>query len=308
LNGSTVVLGLFLAVMTAVSNAASNVLQRIANRGEGEENSMSPKLLWRLLHRKVWLAGFIAIVASFLLQAGALSASQLALVQPVIILELPLTLIAASVVLHAPMRRREWMAVIMLSAGLAILIVFLSPHRGRQSTASGLAWVIGVGACVAFIGGMLALSRRRQGARRAALIGAGTGVGFGLTAAFTKAAMAALSTGGIEGLLSSWATYAMAVSGLGAMFLMQNALQAGPLVAAQPGITLLDPFAAILWGVGAFHERTNQGPALLLAAAGGILMIVGALLLSRSPVLEATAAPGRPHRPHRSGDRQPRPA
>jgi drug/metabolite transporter (DMT)-like permease len=300
-----VALGLFLALLTAVSNAASNVLQRIANSAEPDDLRMSPKLLWSLLHRKAWLAGFAAIVASFLLQAAALSVSQLALVQPIIILELPLTLIAASVVLHHPMHRREWMAVIMLCAGLAILIAFLSPHRGRQTTTSGLAWVIGVGACVAFIGAMLAVSRRQHGARRAALIGAETGVGFGLTAAFTKAAMGALSTGGIEGLLSSWATYAMAVSGLGAMFLMQNALQAGPLVAAQPGITLLDPFAAILWGVGAFHERTNRGPVLLLAAAGGILMICGALLLSRSPLLVETTGPGPSRRPQESDDRQP---
>jgi drug/metabolite transporter (DMT)-like permease len=278
--------GVLLAVMTAVSNAVSNVLQRIANRDGPEERNMSPTLIWVLLHRKIWLAGLAAIVTSFVLQAGALSVSQLALVQPIIVLELPLTLIGASVVLHAPLHRQEWGAAILLTAGLVILIAFLSPHPGPQEATSSVAWIAGVGGCVAVMALLIVVSRTKAGAPRAALIGAATGVGFGLTAAFTKAAMHALSADGIVGLLTAWPTYAMASAGLSAMFLMQNALQAGPLIAAQPGITLLDPFVAILWGVFAFHEHINRGPLLLVATFGGALMILGAFILSRSPVLE----------------------
>lgn len=278
---------LLLAVLAAFSNAASNVLQRIANKEEPQERQMSSKLVWSLLHRKVWLAGFAAVVSSFLLQAGALRFGQLALVQPIIILELPLTLIGAAIILRSPLHRREWGAVILMSVGLGMLIAFMHPRPGAHQATSGLAWAVGVGGCVAIIAALVVVGLGRDGAARAAVIGGATGIAFGLTGAFTKAAMQALS-GGIVGLLTAWQTYAMGVSGLAAMFLMQNALQAGRLVAAQPGISLLDPFIAILWGVFAFHERTNQGLLLVVAGLGGAMMVAGALVLSRSPLLEAT--------------------
>ena len=39
---------------------------------------------------------------------------------------------------------------------------------------------------------------------------------------------------GLVGILEAWSTYAMIVTGLAAMFLMQNALQAGRLIACAP--------------------------------------------------------------------------
>lgn len=284
--GRKMVLSVVLAVLTAVCNAVSNVLQRLANRQEPEEYQLSPKLMWDLLHRKVWLAGMLAVIVAFVLQAGALSGGNLALVQPIVVLELPLTLIGGSIALRGRLRPQEWTAVAIMSLGLAALILFLAPQSSAHRPTT-TAWILGIAACVGTIGALVGLSQRLRGAQRAALLGAATGIGFGLTAAFTRAAMAALS-GGVVNLLSSWTTYAMALSGIGALFLTQNAFQAGPLVASQPGITLLDPFVAIVWGVLAFHEQTTQGLLLLAASAGGVAMVVGAALLARSPILEGT--------------------
>jgi hypothetical protein len=50
---------------------------------------------------------------------------------------------------------------------------------------------------------------------------------------------------------------------------VQAALNAGALVAAQPGITLLDPLVAVLWGTVVVHEQTRTGPILLIAGLGG---------------------------------------
>jgi hypothetical protein len=90
---------------------------------------------------------------------------------------------------------------------------------------------------------------------------------------------------GIVGVLTAWPTYAMVVAGVGGMFLMQNALQAGRLATAQPGITLLDPVTAIVWGTVGFDERTNSGIMLIVAIGGGIVMAAGAIMLSRSKAL-----------------------
>ena len=67
---------------------------------------------------------------------------------------------------------------------------------------------------------------------------------------------------------------------------MQSALNAGRLIAAQPGLTLSDPIVSILWGVLAFHEKVRGGTLnLLLAALSTVLMAAAVVALARSPVL-----------------------
>ena len=102
-----------------------------------------------------------------------------------------------------------------------------------------------------------------------------------MTAALMKGMTTAYASG-LGAVFTSWATYAVVATGVGGMFLLQNALQAGRLVAAQPGITLLDPVTAILWGVLAFNEHVNGGLWRALAGAGMLAMAGGALLLART--------------------------
>ena len=76
------------------------------------------------------------------------------------------------------------------------------------------------------------------------------------------------------------------------MFLVQSALNAGRLIAAQPGLTLSDPIISILWGVLAFHERVRAGMIPLLLAALSTVLMAGAVF-ALSP-LPATVRGPRP--------------
>jgi len=84
----------------------------------------------------------------------------------------------------------------------------------------------------------------------------------------------------------------MAVFGIASLGLVQAALNAGTLVAAQPGITLLDPLVSLLWGTVVIGEQTRSGPVLGLAGLGAALIIAGAVLLARvtgrTAIAEAT--------------------
>ncbi len=44
-----------------------------------------------------------------------------------------------------------------------------------------------------------------------------------------------------------WQTYGVLVGGTVSFVLLQQALQAGDLIAAQPGITLINPLIALVW-------------------------------------------------------------
>ncbi|MGH8979538.1 MAG: DMT family transporter [Acidimicrobiales bacterium] len=278
-------LSVFLALVAAGSNATSNVIQRITNKDEGNVRTLSLRLVVDLLHRPLWFAAIGAVTASFVLQAAALRFGPLAMVEPLLVCELPLTFVGAAVVLHAPLGRREWTAAVVMTGGLAALVYFLDPHAGTPKTVSPLVWVVGLGASACSVGALVLAGWRSSGDRRAASYGAATGIMFGTTAALMKGAVAHVSAP--ESLFTSWETYAMVLAGILAMYLVQNAMQAGKIVAAQPGITLLDPVVAIVWGVVGFGEQTASGAVHLgLSAGGGALMVLGALLLSRSPVLE----------------------
>jgi drug/metabolite transporter (DMT)-like permease len=275
-----------IAVLAAGSNATSNVLQRKANRGEPPDLSMRPRLLLDLLHRRVWLAGFGTVVLSFVLMAVALSMGRLAAVQPIVVLELPLTLVGAAKVLHARLGRREWTAVAVMTCGLAGLIVFLAPSGGNGGRPPGFEWLVASVATATVVGGCVAASLVDAGSRlRPVLLGVATGITFGLTAAYMKGMTAALDHG-VLSILTTWKTSAMAITGIAGMFLMQNALHSGRLVAAQPGITLADPAVAILWGIVVFGEQPRGGLFLVLAFVSACALATGALVLARSPLLE----------------------
>jgi len=291
-------LSYLLAVLAACSNATSSVLQRKANREVPRKQNLSPRLIWSLAHQPTWFGGVLAITVGFLLQAAALGNGQLSVVEPILVLELPATLILASWVFRTRLGRREWACVVGLAAALAALLFALSPSGGNTSGVRWYTWLIAIGANLAVAGALVACGRRWNagrgkedtagGARRAAVLGVAAGSMFGLTAALMKG-MTGTFTGGIAGVLTHWELYGMIATGLLGMFLLQSALNAGQLLAAQPGLTLTDPIVSILWGVLVFGERVRAGWFVVLAVAGMLVLAAAVVVLARSPMLSDQA-------------------
>jgi hypothetical protein len=123
---------------------------------------------------------------------------------------------------------------------------------------------------------------RTRGNVRAAAFGLAAACGYALTATLLKSAVAALDHG-IGPFFSSWQLYATAVAGVGALFLLQNALQAGSLVAVQPPLTLGDALISVAYGVTVFGEDVNTGGWLLVIEITAVIAIaIGCIELSRS--------------------------
>jgi drug/metabolite transporter (DMT)-like permease len=155
--------------------------------------------------------------------------------------------------------------------------------------------VFGISVNLALVGVLVLFGRRMSargsgGAYRAALLGIAAGSAFGLTAALMKG-MTRTFSAGIVTLFTSWEIYAMVAAGLLGMFLVQSALNAGGLIAAQPGLTLADPVISVLWGVLAFHENVRGGWYIVPEVAAAAIMAVAVIALARSPLL-ADAAEG----------------
>ncbi|MEU6041457.1 DMT family transporter [Actinomadura sp. NPDC047616] len=268
------------ALLAAASNALASVLQRRAARCAPEEFAFRPALLWSLIRRPVWLAGIAALIAGFLLQALALSNGGLALVQPLLVAELPFTMILLARMSRIRLDRRTWVAVAAMTAGLAGFLAAASPTPGRHMPGT-LDWVLAAIVTVGAIVAVVALSRLLSGTLRAAVLGASAGTGFAFTATFMKATTN-LADQGMVVLLTSWEPYAMVGAGVGSVYLLQNALQSGTLVAAQPALTITDPVASVVYGVTMFGEGVRSGPWVIIEVAGFALILFGSVRLSQS--------------------------
>jgi drug/metabolite transporter (DMT)-like permease len=276
---------LLCAVLAAGGNAVANVMQRKASLEQPEGRGFGLTLLRDLLHRPTWLLGFGGMVASFVLQAVALSLGQLSAVETVITLEVPLTLLVASRVFRNRLGRAEWSGIIVMTGGMISLLAVLDPRPGNETDVDYVTYAFAGGATVGLIAVLVLLAQRGHRIWRTACLGAAVGTSFGLTATLIKETVAQLSARGVFGVVTTWQTYAAVASGLLGVLLMQWALHTGPLLAAQPGFTLMDPLVSIFWGVLVYHEVTRTGPWLILASLSAVALCVGVGLLARSPLL-----------------------
>ncbi|MDP8971279.1 MAG: DMT family transporter [Actinomycetota bacterium] len=274
-----------LVMLSALANASALVLLRKAALAEPSAPSFSLRQLWTLLRRPIWATGMVMIVVGFLLQAAALTVGAVSMVQLLLVMELPFTLILSSVVLGGALRLREWTAVAAMMSGLMLLLYTLAPSGGNPYSTGLTLWVISATLTMAVIATLVIVGRRR-GVVKAALYGAATGMASGLVAVLVKAVVSAINADGISGVFTTWWTYLLVLTGSVAFFLLQSALQAGRLVASQPGITLANPLVAMVWGIGVFGEEVRTGVWLVGAVGGAVLIAAGAILLSRSPLLE----------------------
>lgn len=278
-------LSALLAVLASMANAAASVLQRMAARRLRGSDAAGIRMVWRLAHQAPWLGGIGAMLCGFLLQAAALATGPIAQVQPVLVLELGFTLLLSGMVLHTRgLRWREWSAVVGMSAGLALLLVGLSPSGGDTRSAAAFGWIVGSVLTLALVGVLVVVVHRYHNARRAEYLGIATGVMFGYTAVLV-AGMTAAYADGFGGVFEAWQTYAVIVCGPAGFFLLQQALRAGRLVASQPGMTLADPLVAIAWGVAVFGEQPRSGGWVVADVVGAALIAAFTVVLARSPLL-----------------------
>jgi len=295
-----------LALGAALANALTSVFQRKGIQSAPADTTLRLSLMTYALRRGIWLAGFALMIVSFLLQAVALHFGRLSEVQPILTTELVFLVVVLVTWFGFTMGGREWVGVLAVSAGLAGFLFFADPVEGSLSPPLW-AWAVAIGACGAAMVTAVLLALRGPRWWRAAMFGTAAAIGFALTAAFTKV-VSGFAASDWTTLYRHWQAYALAFFGVLAVFLAQNAFHAGPIVASQSTLVLVDPLASILIGVGLFGDdlRTNGawGP---LEALSLLVMFAGAVLLAHSPLVAGLRSGSdqqsellvhQPHHPH----------
>jgi len=273
-----------LALGAAFANALISVFQRRGIETAPASSTLRLSLITYALRRGIWLAGFALMIVSFLLQALALHLGRLSEVQPILTTELVFLVAVLAAWFGFTISRREWLGALALTGGLAGFLAFADPVDGTLSPPLW-EWAVAGGACSGAIVIAVLLALRGPRWWRAAMFGTAASISFAFTAACTKV-VSGFAASDWAMLYRHWQTYALACFGALAVFMAQNAIHAGPIVASQSTVVLVDPVASILIGVGLFGDnlRTSGawGP---LEALSLLVMAAGAVLLAHSPLV-----------------------
>ncbi|MER5794672.1 DMT family transporter [Streptomyces sp. NPDC001980] len=273
------VLAVLFAVLGAVSNAAGTAFQRKAASTAPGRSGL--RLLLVLMRRPAWAIGIAGVAGAAVFQALALVNGPMALVQPLFMLELPFALLIAVPLMHRRPSPEGWRTIAVVVAGLALLLAAAAPSGGRQQ-ASMQRWVPVLALTLGAIAVTVLLVRSSSSPLfRAAGLATGAAIGNALTAALMKSATGRLADDGLAAFLTAWQTYGFALTGIAALLLLENALQAGPLVASQPALTIGDAAVSLLLGVALFDESVRTGWWLLPEVAGAGLILWGVTRLTR---------------------------
>jgi drug/metabolite transporter (DMT)-like permease len=275
------VVSVLFALLTALCNGTASVLQRMAAATAPANKALHLSLFSYLIRRKVWLAGIGMVILAAVFQAIALATGPIALVQPIFIIELPFTLLVASKVIGRKLPRLTWWAVALVTVGLGAGLAIAAPSGGTTDVSTRV-WITALIVTAGFEAVVITFGVRAKGNVRAAAFGLAAACGYSLTAALMKSAVAALSVS-VVAFFESWQLYGTAVAGVGALFLLQNALQAGSLVAVQPPLTLGDALISVSFGVTVFNENVRTGGWLLVGELVALIAVaIGCIQLSRS--------------------------
>ena len=270
------------AVVAAVGSAAffgvaSAREHHVASAAE-TRRALDPGLLVSLARNSAWLLAFGFELVAVGLQLLALRWGAVALVQPLLVLGLPLAVLVAARLKHQQLAAAEWVGISLCGAGVTVLALLLPESTSQQAhSAAGTLPVLLFGLAVA---GLAALPGRPAVTGAAAGIAAGVG-----TAAL---ALCSERLTDIPALLTSWPPYVALVGGVLALQLGQAAFQGERLGAPLAAATLLEPVTAVMLSAAVLHQRLSTG-ALSLACsilATGAAAVGVVLLARHQPVAE----------------------
>jgi len=269
------------ALLAALSNAVSVTTRHVASVGD-PHRSAGWRLIVYLLRNPVWLLGWAAQAAAFVFQALALHNGEVSVVQPLLVIELVLTLVLRRIWIRQAIRPAAWTGGGLACLGLAVFLVASEPQGGKLTPASSH-WAAAIIVCAVVIVALMVAGQLAGPGLRAAFWGAAAATAWALVAAFIKSTTDTITQFGVGGMFTHWPVYALAAGGLAGVLLEQWALQAGPLRVSQPFLVIVDPLVSIVLSMWLFGEHFVPDPlTVTVAVLAFAVMCAGVVVLTQT--------------------------
>ena len=286
-------LGLPATVGAAALYGVAPLIQAMAARREQAGHGLGFGLLARLALRPLWLLGLAVETAGFLLEVYALSVAPVALVGPVMALDMIVFTLLAGWALRERVSRAGLGAIGAMVAGVGLLAYAFEQHGDVGQSASTRVLLLFLSAGLVFAL-LAAAGAGRVAARRrvAAAVGFGmaAGVAYAIATLATRQFGLALderrSDGGYVGsylfdLLRTPAPYLLVIFSVLAMSLEQRGLQGEAAVVAFPVTSGISAFLPAVLGLTLFGEAAPTGRHLAAFVLALALIAVGIAGLAR---------------------------
>jgi drug/metabolite transporter (DMT)-like permease len=267
------------ALGASVCFGTATVLQAMAARAadtggrDGEGTAFAVTLFLRAIRQWRYLAGLALDGVGFLLQIAALRSVPIYAVGAALASSLAVTAVVSARLLRVRLSAREWGAVGVVCAGMALLGI-ASGTEGDRDGPSALKYMM-LGMALAVLG-LALLGGRLPDRGRALALGLGAGFGFGVV----EVAVRLIDSLTPSALLVNPATYALLVGGGAAFVSLTSALQRGSVTTATAGMVIGETIGPALVGVVWLGDRTREGLAWV-AVLGFAVAVAGALVLAR---------------------------
>lgn len=288
-------LGILIALAcAATTNLAFLYKYRGANDAARVEVSHPLRSAGALFRSKWFAIGMVVAVGGWLLHVAALALAPISVVQTVLAGGIVLLAVMAERLFGFRVGTRQWFGLGLTALGLVLLGISLPATHGAHSTFS-------LPGMIAFEGGMIALGALlvmgpRMGAagrHHGALLGAASGILFGVSDIAIKAIVGLLGHAGIAALLTPWTLVAV-VASVAAFYASARGLQDGDAV---PVITVTSAAATvtcIAGGLAVFGDPLSGNVLGLIAQMFAFVLVCVAACLTPGPlrVTRATSAVG----------------
>ena len=276
-----VIIGLVLAVACAAGASVSGLWKQKGVVEVDDVDIRRPVHTAVTLFRSKWFAiGWLAAAGAWLLHVGALALAPLSLAQAVISGGLVLLGIIAERFFGFELSRRQWVGLIMIAAGMAVLAA-TSQSTGNHTSyafAGILAFeVIGVGLGLAAV---LSCRVQRLRERHGVMLGLAAGFWFGVTDVTIKAVTG--GSHGVIGMLGPWAWLGL-LAALAAFYASARSLQVGEAVAVIASTAAAANVLGIAGGVIVFRDPLGGDAATVIGKLAAFVLVIVAATLMPAP-------------------------
>lgn len=284
-------LAIVLSLVAAALFAVASVLQQRGTSTISDDSALGAGMLGSLLRRPVWVAGILADIAGFGVQAWALAVGSLLLVQPILVTTLIFALPLAARVDRRRLTAEEWAWSLVLIAALVVFVRLGEPTAGLDRPPFP-SWLPALIVCTPLVAVCVwSAASLPHGTKRSLVLAVAAGTLLGLSAPLTKSGIDGFSGGVLSGL-ATWELWGMAITASLGTFWQQSSYQAGDVQTSLPTVTVLKPIIAMALGLTAYRETLHVGRAtdvLLLASLAA--MVAATIALGRLAAPRVDAAP-----------------
>ena len=285
----TLQLGILLALMCAV---VTNVGFFLKHKGACEACPVDvrhPLRSGKSLFSQKWFAIGMAVAASaFVFHVGALALAPLSTVQVVLAGGVVLIAVMADRVFGIAVGRKQWIGLGLLGVGLVLLVLTLPKATSAHSSFSTTA-MIAFEAGLFFLGGLLILGPKAGlGGHRhhGMMLGAASGVLFGVSDVAIKALTGLIGESGMLGLLSPWLVVCVAAAVV-AFYASAKGLQDGEAVSVIAITGTAANVSNIAGGIIVFGDPMAGDPLGIVLQAVAFILVIAASALMPAPVSSA---------------------